>query len=195
MNRATLSSAEATVLLGQKGRHTRPVLFLLMGLPGVGKSHVSRILHKSFRFTVLSGENITYALFGTEKCRNQEYAQAYKVLRRLARRYLTQGFSVVVDGTNLRREYREQIYRAATKAGANPYLLEVVAPTKNVLSRLRSRRLDYSQPTAITSACSPAKFAAFKSQVEKPLPSEPRLVLISDDRTKERLTRICRQLQ
>ncbi|EKE06220.1 MAG: hypothetical protein ACD_19C00042G0001 [uncultured bacterium] len=53
--------AQKTIKKGTKSKSPR--LVVLMGLPGSGKSYVSNYLHEKHGFTVLSGENITFALF------------------------------------------------------------------------------------------------------------------------------------
>ncbi len=81
-----------------------------MGLPGVGKSYVSQYLYKKYGYTVLSGENITYALFGDTKCQPSEYKEAYNVLYILAQELLSKGYGIVIDGTNLQYIHRKQAY-------------------------------------------------------------------------------------
>lgn len=83
-----------------------------MGLPGVGKSHISRYLHERYGYTVLSGENITFALFGDMKCRSEQYKEAYAILYMLAKELLSEGYPIAIDGTNLRYAHRKQAYDA-----------------------------------------------------------------------------------
>ncbi len=192
VNDKALLKADETVLRGQKARgRTGPVLFILMGLPGVGKSRVARALHDTYRFTVLSGENITHALFRTKNCRGSQYAFAYKVLRKLAADYLRRRFSVVVDGTNLRLQYRRMLYRLATQARARPYLLEIRAADRVALARLKSQVPSYADSHAIRSSCSRRTFDVFKQQLQRPLPSEPTLRLVSNNKVKDQLREIC----
>jgi len=80
-----------------------PTLIILMGLPGSGKSYVSEYIHKKYGFIVLSGEEITTQMFGTEKVSGSQYADVYKVIRQKASELLSQEESVVIDGTNLKQ--------------------------------------------------------------------------------------------
>jgi predicted kinase len=59
-----------------------------MGLPGTGKSYVSRYLHTQYGYTILSGENITHALFGDTRCQAEQYKEAYQILYTLAQELL-----------------------------------------------------------------------------------------------------------
>lgn len=83
-----------------------------MGLPGTGKSYISRYLHEKYGYTVLSGENITFALFGDTKCQPEQYKEAYVTLYILAKKLLDDGYGIVIDGTNLQYIHRKQAYDA-----------------------------------------------------------------------------------
>jgi len=72
-----------------------------MGLPGSGKSFVSNYLHEKYGFTVLSGENITFALFNKVDCIGAEYSLSYDILRQLASKLVKEGYSIVIDGTKV----------------------------------------------------------------------------------------------
>jgi predicted kinase len=194
MNRDLISKAKKTILIGSRRKTAHPVVVVLMGLPGTGKSYVSRILHEAFHFTVLSGENITRALFGTEKCKSDQYILAYRVLRKLMADCLNRGLYVVVDGTNLRRSYRMQIYRVAAAAGARIQLIEITAPEKVAIRRLFSRTAENTEPTAAKSKYSLRTFESFKRQLESPQPNERPILLVSNKRVKYQLSRILKRV-
>lgn len=50
-------------------------LIVLMGLLGSGKSYVAEYIHKKYGFVILSGEEITTQMFGTEKVSGKQYAE------------------------------------------------------------------------------------------------------------------------
>lgn len=176
-NNNLLSKAEKSV---KKGRITKsPKLIILMGLPGSGKSYVSSYLHEKHGFTILSGENITFALFGTEKCSGSEYALAYKTLRQLAVKLLAEGYSIVIDGTNLKYVFRKQIY---DEVGCDQtILLYLKTDDKTALSRIAQRGVNYQDGKEIKSSISHETFNNFKSQLEEPLPDEKAFEVVSDD--------------
>lgn len=176
-NNDILLKAEKSI---KKGKiTTTPKLIVLMGLPGSGKSYVSSYLNEKHGYTVLSGENITCAIFGTEKCSGSEYALAYKTLRELAIKLLKQGYSVVIDGTNLKHVFRKQIYDEI--AYSPTILLYLKTDDKTALERISNRGVDYENKKDIKSSISLDTFNSFKSQLEEPLPDEKAQIITSDE--------------
>ncbi|MFA6518885.1 MAG: ATP-binding protein [Candidatus Shapirobacteria bacterium] len=172
-----LDIAKKTVAWGTKS--DMPRLIILMGLPGSGKSYVSSYLHDKHGFTILSGENITFALFGKVDCTGSEYSLAYDILRQLAIKLISQGYSVVIDGTNLKYIFRQQIYDDVNCP--NTTLLFLKVDDKTALNRISQRGIDYQNEKDIRSSISTEVFKKFKSQTEEPLPRENSITLISDD--------------
>jgi len=172
-----LSKAEESIKKGIKAK--TPRLIILMGLPGSGKSYISSYLHEEYGFTVLSGENITFAIFGTEKCSIDEYALAYKILRQLAVKLLTDGYSVVIDGTNLKYAFRQQIYNEVNCNSTT--LLYLKVDDKLALNRISQRGIDFEDTKNIKSSISQEVFNKFKNSLEEPLPGENAITIISDD--------------
>ena len=172
-----LSKAEKTIKKGTKSKS--PKLIVLMGLPGSGKSYVSNYLHEKYGLTVLSGENITFALFNKVNCTGVEYSLAYDILLQLTTELISQGYSIVIDGTNLKFIYRQQIYNDVSCPDTT--LLYLKVDYKTALNRISQRGVDFDDSKNIKSSISPDIFNKFKNQLEEPLPSENSITLISDD--------------
>jgi len=153
-------------------------LIILMGLPETGKSYVASYLHQKHGFTVLSGEEITIQLFGTEKVSGKEYTQVYKIIRQKASELLSQGKSVVIDGTNLKQTFRQQIYDEVSCRSTKLIYLKV--DDKIALDRISKRK----------NSCSIDTFNSFKSQIEEPLSNEKVIILESDDRLLDNIDEI-----
>lgn len=179
MNQEYVKRAKKAVKYGEY-KSQKPLLIILMGLPGTGKSYLSEYLNQHYSFTVLSGESITHSIFGTEKCTASQYKEAYEILRFLAGDLLKQQYSIVIDGTNLKYEFRKQIYRSIGDL-AKVILVYLFADDVTALKRANSRREDYSDSTAISSKCSPETFATFKNQLELPREDEKCYQLKSDE--------------
>ncbi len=139
-----------------------------MGLPGSGKSFVSDNLHQKYGFSVLSGEDITTQLFGTEKVTGEKYAQAYQYLRQSAIKLISQNKSVVIDGTNLKREFRQKIYDEVKCD--QTILIYLKTDDKTAMDRISKRE----------NSCSPETYSKFKSQMEEPMPEEKAVTITSD---------------
>ena len=164
-----------------------------MGLPGSGKSYVAQHLVESFGFTRLSGEGVTHALFGSDKCSGEEYALAYETLRQCALDLLQQGYSIVIDGTNLKKVFRQQIYDDVPHQPS--VLLYLTIDQATALRRIENRVKSTADPTNVSSGCSPKTFAAFQDQLEEPSVGEPRHFIIpSDDHIFSRVDQIIKEL-
>ena len=185
-----LSRASKTIKRGEKFEH--PHIIILMGLPGSGKSYVSDHLHNKYGYTILSGKNITFSLFGTEKVSGSDYVLAYKILRQLATNLLREGYSVVIDGTNLKYAFREQIYK---EVGSKfTYLIYLVIDDETALRRANQRGENHNDKTNIKSSISSETFENFKTQLEEPRENEKGFKLISDDRLLDHLDKIVEQI-
>lgn len=169
--------AEKTIKKGTKSES--PKLVVLMGLPGSGKSHVSNYLHEKYGFTVLSGENITFAIFNKVDCTGVEYSLSYDILRQLATKLISQDYSVVIDGTNLKYIFRQQIYDEVNCLDTT--LLYLNVDDKTALNRVSQRGIDFKDLKNIKSQISPETFDRFMNQLEEPLSSENSITLISND--------------
>lgn len=172
-----LDIAEKTVKLGVKSQFSQ--LIILMGLPGSGKSYVSSYLYDKYGFTILSGENITFAIFNKVDCTGAEYSLSYDVLRQLAIKLISQGYSIVIDGTNLKYIFRQQIYDEVGCPDTTILYLKV--DDKNALNRITKRGVDFKDTKNIKSSISENIFNKFKDQLEEPLPNENSITLISDN--------------
>jgi predicted kinase len=172
-----LSKAKKSIKLGTKSDSSR--LIILMGLPGSGKSYISSYLHDKYGFTILSGENITFSFYGTEKCSVDEYTLAYKKLRQIAAKLLEDGYSVVIDGTNLKYIFRQQIYNEVNCNST--MLLYLKVDDKTALNRVSQRGIDFKDLKNIKSSISKKVFEKFKDSLEEPLPGENAITIISDD--------------
>jgi hypothetical protein len=169
----------------------KPLLIVLMGLPGTGKSYLGNYLHKKYSFSVLSGENITYALFNTEKCLGSQYREAYEILRSLASELLKQNYNVIIDGTNLRYEFRKQIYDVM-KGLAKIVLIYLFIDDRIALKRANMRGENFSNSNTenILSKCSPETFTSFKTQLEPPQKNETFYKIKSDKNLFKKINKI-----
>ena len=186
-----LSKALKIVIKGKKSQN--PQLLILMGLPGSGKSYVANYLNEKYGFSVISGENVTYALFGTEKCSDSEYALAYKMVRKAALKLLKVGYSVVIDGTNLKYAFREEIYKEVENS-FKPHVLYLYIDEKTAIKRITNRGENFGDIKKITSQCSEETYRNFKKQLEEPGEEECSFKIKSDNNVFERVDSIIDKL-
>ena len=166
----------------------RPKLIILMGLPGSGKSMVAKYLQDKYNYQVLSGENITYEIFGDNLVDSSGFIMVYAAVRDRAKEFIDLGMSVVIDGTNLRHYFRQQIYDEVRCKLTKLIYLKV--DDKTALERISKRGVDYSDKNNIKSSITTETFAEFKKQIEEPLLEEQAVILNSDEGLLEKIDTI-----
>ena len=119
-----------------------PMLILMVGLPGTGKSTLSRALVERFGGFVIDKDVIRPALFGPSQvdytieqddfCQDVMLETAAYLLKRKP------NLRVFLDGRPFSREYqRERVYKAASRIGTTLTIIECVATEKTALARIR----------------------------------------------------------
>ncbi len=147
-------------------RSSRPLLIIMTGLPGTGKSFVATILAKSIGAAVIRTDFVRKVLFPKPRYTSHESRIVYQVAHRMTDLLISQGISVIFDGTNLREEYRRILYEIGKSRGARVAVVRTTAPEEVVMSRLEGQqrgqlRRYYSDATWDV-------YQAFK-QVEEPV--------------------------
>lgn len=127
-----------------------PVLVMLTGLPGVGKSTLAHKLRAHYApepVALLASDQMRKALFARPCYSDEENEWVHTTIRHWIGGYLRRGQLVIYDATNLQQRHRD-----AGAAAAHPFAaltIEVVAPEATVRERLERRRQD---PTALSDA-------------------------------------------
>lgn len=148
-------------------------LIVLMGLPGSGKSYAADLLADR-GFVVVSGEDVAHELFGNEQLRSDQFNEVYSEVRKRACGLLEQGKKVVIDGTNLKRAYRQQIYNACD--GYPTQLIYLKVDRATALQRIRER-----EQRGEGSECDEQAFADFEKQLEVPDGAESAIEVVSNN--------------
>ncbi|MFQ5945050.1 MAG: AAA family ATPase [Anaerolineae bacterium] len=117
----------------------RPILVLLSGLPGTGKSHFARLLAAQKPFLIVESDRIRKALFSPPDYSSAESALVHRTCHVLIDRKLAEFLPVIYDATNLIEHFREKAYRMAHERRAELVVVRMVAPERVVRKRLRSR--------------------------------------------------------
>ena len=118
------------------------MLILMVGLPGTGKSTVSRALAERFGGFVIDKDIIRPALFGPSQidytveqddfCQDIMLETAAYLLKRQP------GLRVFLDGRPFSREYqRERVHHAASQIGTKLAVIECLADEQTALARIR----------------------------------------------------------
>ena len=118
----------------------RPILVVVAGLPGTGKSSFSRELAARFPLLVLESDALRRALVPRPRYSAEESARLFRAIHHLMAGLLARKTPTLLDATNLVEAQREPLYRMAQGAGAKLLLVRVRAPQEVVRARLTSRQ-------------------------------------------------------
>ena len=130
----------------------RPALVLVSGLPGTGKSTLSRMLSDTAHFEVLRSDVIRKEIFATAGATGDSAAmysanktqQVYDECLARARSRLLAGGRVIVDATFQREANRQAFLQLAIDCGVRAIWLECRAPSIVIQQRLAARHGDAS---------------------------------------------------
>ncbi len=119
-----------------------PVLIMLSGLPGTGKSHLARRLVDILPFVVIESDRVRKTLFAQAEYTGEESYWVHRTCHALMTKLLRKGVRVIYDATNLHERHRELVYRLADREGVKLIIVKTVVPEEVASKRLGVRRED-----------------------------------------------------
>ena len=121
------------------------MIIIVCGLPGVGKTSLANELAPLIRAVVLSTDKIRKELISKPTYRIQERKLIYDIMLLLARYLHDAGINCILDATfnteNSRRELKKSLNLISSP---QINIVECTCPEHITISRLRSRKNDYS---------------------------------------------------
>jgi len=120
--------------------HGRPALIVVMGLPGVGKSHCARLLCGRLGAAHVASDELRSRLFIAPSYADEENRAVFAAATALVDSLLGEGHRVVVDATNLTARNRAGTVDAARRRGIPVTYVRVAASDEDARRRLASRR-------------------------------------------------------
>ncbi len=135
-----VAKVEALLLPADRETTAYPVLIMMSGLPGSGKSHLGQRLAEQLPAIVIESDRVRKALFPQPSYSAQESACVHGTCQEIIRRLLRKGMRVIFDATNLVESQREVLYNLADRSGARLIIVRTMAPEGIVRERLEERR-------------------------------------------------------
>ena len=116
-----------------------PVLVIVSGLPGTGKSFFCRRLAERLPAVILESDSLRRLLFPQPDHSQTESTRLFKAIRLLTERLLRRGFYIIMDATNLSEYHRRYFYSIAERLDVKSIVVSVEAPPSLVRKRLAAR--------------------------------------------------------
>ena len=93
----------------------KPVIIVVSGLPGSGKSYLCRQLAGRLPLPIIESDAMRQTLSPSPDYSKDESDRLFRACHNLIGSLLRSGVSVIFDATNLMERHREQIYRIARR--------------------------------------------------------------------------------
>jgi predicted kinase len=120
-----------------------PVLVLVSGLPGTGKTHFSKELSKILPFVTLESDVLRRVLNKNPDHSKPESKRLFSAIHSLCERLLSEGSSVIADATNLTEKHRQHFYDISDRTGVKLVIAQITAAPQIVKGRLEKREKEF----------------------------------------------------
>lgn len=155
---------------------TSPVLIMVYGYPGSGKTYFSRQLCEDVRAAHIQSERIRYELFEEPRYDKQENEIVRHLMDYMTDEFLAAGLSVVYDINAMRMSQRRELREVARKADAKTLLIWIQIDMESAFTRASKRdkrRIDdrYSLPIERPT------FDTLAGAMQNPMPNEEIVVI------------------
>lgn len=111
-------------------------LYLLMGLPGAGKTTVAKLVEELTGAIRLTSDEARFMLWDAPEFSELEHQELYSYLNEQTKNLLEKGRSVIYDANLNRYEHREEKYNLAAELGVPVTLIWV--QTEQELAKTRA---------------------------------------------------------
>jgi len=124
-----------------RSAHTKVknMLILISGLPGTGKSRISRELSSKLGAVHISSDSIRKKMLKKRTYSEEEKAMVYSEMVSQVSSSLSEGKNVIADATFYKESLRKQMREAAEKAGTDFFLVECILSEEAARERISSR--------------------------------------------------------
>lgn len=163
-------------MVKQKIHTNSPLLILLYGFPGAGKTYFSRNLTDNLEIAHLHGDKIRGELFEDPQYDDQENGIVKHLMEYMCGEFLHAGVSVIYDTNSMRRSQRRLLRELARKKGAKTVVVWFQIDPESAIARLKARdRRTTDDKYAIDYTA--AEFKSFASKMQQPESTEEYVVI------------------
>lgn len=159
-----------------KVRANKPLLIMLYGFPGAGKTHFARNLTENLDAAHLQSDRIRNELFEEPRFDEQENNIVNQLMDYMCEEFLRAGISVIYDANAMRKTQRHAMRELVRKKGGKSLLVwfQIDADTAfNRLNKRDRRTADDKYAVSYTQQ----DFRRYVSRMQQPLPTEDYVVV------------------
>lgn len=120
------------------------MIVIVCGLPGVGKTTLSKKLAPLINAIVLSTDKIRKELIPSPTYEREERRLIYDVMILLAKYLHSSGTNCILDATFNREDSRVEVKKKLEINDEDFFIVECVCPENVIIPRIRERKDDYS---------------------------------------------------
>lgn len=120
------------------------IIIIICGLPGVGKTTISKDLARLINAVILSTDKIRKELFPRPTYTRQERRLVYDILTLLAEYLYNANVNCILDATFNTEYSRKRLKDRISIPSDQICIIECTCPESLIISRLRNRKNDYS---------------------------------------------------
>lgn len=130
-------------------RSINPILIVMTGLPGTGKSTFARLLAKRLPLVIVETDFLRPSLVGHPRYTRGENNRLFTACHQLICKLLEDGIVVLFDATNLTPKNRAPLYEITRTTNTKLILVRTTAPQHVVYARLYNRSHNQADPTQV----------------------------------------------
>ncbi len=147
------------------------LVVIFCGVPGSGKTTLAKFIAKIHPSVTLRSDAIYFHWL--RHLIKDDYYKAYVYQEVLARFYLQQGYSVILDDNNRTIRNRQAVYQLAQALNAKPVVIRIKVPPK-----IAARRVTLKGREKWNAAQKLASILHFQSQIEEITSEERRITQV-----------------
>ncbi len=118
---------------------TKPILVMLYGYPGAGKTHFARDLSETLQAAHVHGDRIRGELFEEPRYDNEENEIVKHLMLYMTEEFLSAGMSVIFDANAIKLSERRELRNIARRSKAEPIMIWLQIDSDSAYARLAHR--------------------------------------------------------